>query len=477
MPSDNYREFLGLPKLNFKKPKPKRVYKTNLVQAFSGDASPFLFPFLFFGDRSQKLPATPQEPIGPGSSVPPGPPGPPGMDTNNSYHYRPNDDPGVLNGIVTRTPQINQVPAMPMEVAHVLPVPLPHRANQSREEKPILNASTVTSIEPSFNETLNSTMSDTSKESAHTSIEGSDLNTASIMSHPSINRHIGNLPPKLSANQIMDRLQGIRDDYNHTMTGYITNRQQSRQAAKDNLEQYGIRQPIPTNEIVQDARREYDEARQGYESNRAESRRAAQEKLDIVLAQNRPSEHFTMPDRDFDVNNYWINVADQHIVGEDESDEDGNEEASPSAFRPIKGSNIVGQNVTLPLEDPTASCNFTRPQIQGFPQTSTISGMNETTLPLHSPLEHSATVYQEPRYRFIDHHINMESRPVAVNRQHPGDPLRTSTRNNSLMPPLEESTITAENSGDATATPAEQSRIRSILSGLSLFPFLLNKKK
>jgi len=26
-------------------------------------------------------------------------------------------------------------------------------------------------------------------------------------------------------------------------------------------------------------------------------------------------------------------------------------------------------------------------------------------------------------------------------------------------------------------TPAEQSRIRNILSGLSLFPFLLNKKK
>jgi len=430
MPSDNYREFLGLPKLHFKKPKPKRVYKTNAVQAISGDDSPFLFPFLFFGNRSQKLPATPQEPIGPGSSVPPPPAGDPGMDTNNSFSFRPNDDPGVLNGIVTRTPQINQVPAMPMEVAHVLPstIPRPHRAHESKEDFPELNTSRVSTIDSG----VNSTMTDTSNANPYFSLAERDFDVNKFW------LNVGN-PHTVGE----DESDG--DDYlidTGTVPNHFPRYDQAFRSIQKPYETYLSKSNIPN-------------ISRHVQPMPADNYRLT---FDTELSSD---EEDTSSKLNFAGNSYSSGARSE----------------TTQNIQPIKSSKIVGDNVKLPLEDPTASCNFTKPQIHGFPQTSTISGMNETTLPFRSPLEHSANVYQEPRHRLIDHHINMESRPVAVNRQHPGDPLRTSTRNNSIMPPLEESTITADNSGEATVTPAEQSRIRNILSGLSLFPFLLNKKK
>ena len=192
MSYNNYREFLGLPKLRFKKPKTKRVYRNNLIQHISGESNG-RFPFLpfFSGRDSQNIPAMP---IGPGSSVPPAPSDPSGYDYYSLFKgNKPDQGPDIRNRIEAFKAQTNQINDEGVEEFTNTTTPGTATIGQT----PFLNRATATSIEigPADEILLPINNRPPPPDDASSSRVTTDLDAVKVNEPPYISNHVAAMKP------------------------------------------------------------------------------------------------------------------------------------------------------------------------------------------------------------------------------------------------------------------------------------------
>jgi len=314
MSYNNYREFLGLPKLHFKKPKTKRVYKNNLIQHISGDDG-FRFPFLpfFFGQASEKIPATP------GSSVPPAPSDPSGYDYNSfDKGHKPEQGPDIRNRIEEFLAQTHKINDEGTQDFYKLKTP----GKATLSQTPSLNRATTTSIEigPADEILQPITNRPPPPDGASSSRVTTDLDAVKVNEPPHVSKHVTPMKP---SDYQLSFVQDLSDDdyeeskpmpdYNVMDTPYETTT--------------NITSSLPKNQLGLTPVEDFPLLQLGSSQINAE--------------QNETTTNFHQE--------FIRNILTPQTITETPFLSASNN--TPSIY----GSSIIGDNITIPLEDATAT--------------------------------------------------------------------------------------------------------------------------